>query len=42
MRYVIGFILGVMFATSVYENDAAQRAPRTPTRTAPLLRRIQA
>lgn len=41
MRYVIGFLLGIMFtvAVAVYE-DVCSRAPRGPNRTAPSLRRI--
>jgi hypothetical protein len=40
MRYLIGFLLGVMFAASVAEHtDACTRAPRTPARTTPFLRR---
>lgn len=41
MRYLIGFLLGIMFAVAVaeYQREACTRAPRTPARTTPFLRR---
>lgn len=42
MRYLIGFIMGVLFAASVVEHreDCEARNQRAPNRNAPSLRRV--